>query len=142
MIRARDAGKVLRELDAEASDLFDKLFEADERLYPTADAWRADYAEWRTRINTFWDVLRGYRTGLEQPFAVSEADVNRAGAVPDKPLFAVPDMRFRYKMLVVVNERHMSFRQDAFSFNAKKGSPPEPNASEAPRARRSYSAAG
>jgi hypothetical protein len=136
ILRARDAGRLLRKLDAEASGLFDKLFDADERRYPTAEVWRADYAEWRARINAFWDVVRGYRTGVEQPFAVSEADVDGAGAVPDNALFAVPDMLFRYKMLVVVNERHLSFREGAFSFNEKKGSPPEPSAPMPPRARK------
>jgi hypothetical protein len=142
IFRARDVGKVLRTLDDEASELFEKLFDGDERRYGTAEAWRGDYAEWRSRINRFWDVLRGYRTGVEQPFSVSEADVDRTGGVPDSALFATEDMRFRYKMLVVVNERHTSFKQDAFSFNAKKGSPPDQDAPPAPRSRLARSAAG
>ncbi len=142
IFRARDVGKVLRTLDDEASELFEKLFDGDERRYGTAEAWRGDYAEWRSRINRFWDVLRGYRTGVEQPFSVSEADVDRTGGVPDRALFATEDMRFRYKMLVVVNERHTSFKQDAFSFNAKKGSPPDQDAPPAPQSRLARSAAG
>lgn len=127
IIRARDTSKLLRRLDAEATELFDRLVDADERRYATAEAWRADYAEWRTRINRFWDVLRGYRTSVEQPFAVTEADINHANGVPDGALFAAADMRFRYKMLIVVNERHVNFRVDAFSFNEKKGSAPDPS---------------
>lgn len=142
IFRARDAGKLLRKLDAEASELFEKLSGGDERRYGTADAWRADYAEWRSRINSFWDILRGYRTSVEQPFAVSEADINRTGRVPDNALFAAPDMRFRYKMLLVVNERHMSFREDAFSFNERKGTLPDPAAPSPPQARRPHPAAG
>jgi hypothetical protein len=142
IFRARDAGKLLRRLDAEASRLFDELVDGDERRYATADAWRADYAEWRSRINSFWDVLRGYRTSVEQPFAVSEADIDRAGGIPDNALFAAADMRFRYKMLVVVNDRHTSFKEDAFSFNEKKGSPPDASAPTPPQARLSSFAPG
>jgi hypothetical protein len=44
ILHARDAGDALRRLDAEASALFDKLFDADERHYDAAAAWQADYA--------------------------------------------------------------------------------------------------
>ncbi len=131
ILRARDTGDTLRRLDAEASDLFDKLFDADERHYGAASAWQADYAAWKARINTFWDVLRGYSTDVEQPFAVTDAEVGDAGEVPGNALFATRDMRFCYRMMVVVNERHMSFRENAFSFNAEKAKPPQPGAAPA-----------
>ncbi len=131
ILRARDAGDALRRLDAEASALFDKLFDADERHYDAAAAWQADYALWKSRINTFWDILRGYSTDVEQPFAVTNADVGRAGGIPDTALFATQDMRFCYQMMVVVNERHMNFRENAFSFNAEKAKPPQPGAAPA-----------
>lgn len=125
ILRARDADKVLRRLDAEASDLFDKLFYAEGRGPDAAEAWRADYAAWRSRIKSFWDIVRGYKTSVDQPFSVAEADIDHAGGVPDGPLFTTPDMQLRYKMLILVNERHIKFRDDAFLFNAKKGTPPE-----------------
>jgi hypothetical protein len=98
------------------------------RSHDTAEAWRADYAEWRSRIKGFWDVVRGYRTNVDQPFAVAESDIGHAGGVPDTALFGTPDMRRWFKMLVLVNERHIKFREDAFLFNTKKGSPPDPGA--------------
>ncbi|MBD0270312.1 MAG: hypothetical protein ICV73_00150 [Acetobacteraceae bacterium] len=125
ILRARDADEVLKRLDSEASDLFDRLFYADARSHATADAWRADYAEWRLRIKNFWDIVRGYKTSVDQPFAVTDAEIERAGGIPETALFSSPDMRARFRMLVVVNERHLKFRDDAFSFNAKKGTPPE-----------------
>ena len=125
ILRARDARKALRQLDVEAADLFDKLFYCEERTYGSRDAWRADYAEWRSRIKAFWDIVRGYVASVDQPFAVCDADIERAGGVPETALFATHDMRVRFKMLVVVNERHLKFREDAFQFNARKGSPPE-----------------
>ena len=133
ILRARDADEVLRRLDSEASDLFDRLFYADGRSHPTADAWRADYAEWRLRIKNFWDIVRGYKTSVDQPFAVTDAEIERAGGIPEIALFGSPDMRARFRMLVVVNERHLKFRDDAFSFNAKKGTPPEAPPQTAPR---------
>lgn len=133
ILRARDVGDTLRKLDAEASDLFDKLFDADERHYGAAAAWQADYASWKSRINTFWDILRGYSTDVEQPFAVTDADVARAGGTPDTALFAAQDMRFCYQMMVVVNERHMNFRENAFSFNAERARPPRPEAPPSPQ---------
>lgn len=132
ILRARDADEVLRRLDAEASDLFDRLFYADGRSHPTADVWRADYAEWRSRIKNFWDIVRGYKTSVDQPFAVTDAEIERAGGIPDNALFNSPDMRARFRMLVVVNERHIKFRDDAFSFNAKKGTPPDAATQPAP----------
>lgn len=133
ILRARDADEVLRRLDSEASDLFDRLFYADGRAHPTADAWRADYAEWRSRITNFWDIVRGYKTSVDQPFAVTDAEIERAGGIPDTALFNSPDMRARFRMLVVVNERHVKFREDAFSFNAKKATPPDPPVQHPPR---------
>ena len=128
ILRARDTGDTLRKLDAEASDLFDRLFDADERRYGAAGSWQADYVSWKARINSFWDILRGYSTDVEQPFAVTSADVGRAGGIPDNALFATEDMRFCYRMMVVVNERHMNFRENAFSFNAERARPPGSNA--------------
>jgi hypothetical protein len=125
VLRARDARKALRQIDAEASDLFDKLFYCEERSYGSKDAWRADYAGWRSRIKAFWDIVRGYVASVDQPFAVCDSDIERAGGVPEIALFEAPDMRVRFKMLVVINERHIQFRDDAFLFNARKGSPPE-----------------
>lgn len=133
ILRARDADEVLRRLDAEASDLFDRLFYADGRSHASAEAWRADYAEWRSRIKNFWDIVRGYKTSVDQPFAVTDAEIERAGGIPDTALFSGPEMRTRFRMLVVVNERHIKFRDDAFSFNAKKGTPPDAAARLAPR---------
>lgn len=131
LLRARDAGETLRRLDSEASKLFDKLFDADERHYGMASAWQADYASWKSHINKFWDILRGYSTDVEQPFAVTDSEVGHADELPDSPLFATQEMRSCYRMMVVVQERHMNFRENAFSFNAEKGRPPEPNAAPA-----------
>lgn len=124
ILRARDAEAELRELDAEASKLFEKLSRGDEREYPDAQSWQADYNAWKLLINRFWDLSRSWSESVGQPFTLTDADFEGERDVPGSRLFGADGLRDLYRFMLAVNARHMAFREDAFDLMDAKGELP------------------
>lgn len=133
LLRARDDENKLRSLDAAAAELFRNLFYADERKYSKLVAWQADYIRWKRNVVCFWDILRRHNNSVGQPFQFTDTDLDGRNGIPDNGLFVTNEMRSTYQIMLVVNERHMNLKDNAFPFMADKGKvPPAPNPAEFP----------
>lgn len=124
LFRARDAERMMKELDSSIALGSNLLSQADQERYPTEDAWLNDYRIWSKDVEQFWTLIRGWSSSVEDPFAPPDAHYRYPDIIPNNPIFGTHKMRNDYHMLAIVSHRHLGFRRSALEYISQKATPP------------------